>query len=171
VDLLFHLVEEVALADEVLEVLFLLFAVVLAPPFLLRGFLLLLVELLVVFKVEIGVELPDLVLSVPCLLLLHDFVAVGARDARLLLPLPPEPVVELSEVNVLVDGGEDLHVVLAPGFGDLANLNFYNLGGVLAEVRPVEFGYQLLHYQAALVLYQEGLDPLLLVTTQLVRQT
>ena len=52
----------------------------------------------------------------------------------------------------------------------MPNLNLYHLGSIFAKISPSEFGNELLHNQAALVLNEEGLDPLFLVSAQLISQ-
>lgn len=137
--------------------------------FRLRFFLL--IEYFVILVVEIGVQLPDLVLSVPLFLLFDGLVSVGTCDTRLFLLFPSEPIVEILEVYVLVDGGNDLHVFFSPVLSDLSDLNFDDFCRIFTEVWPVEFVDEFSHDEAAFVLDEEGLDSLLLVPAELVGES
>lgn len=69
---------------------------------------------------------------------------------------------------MLVDARYALHVIFTPCLRYMPNLNLDYLCSIFAEVGSREFVNELLHYQAALVLNKEGLDPLLLVSAQLI---
>lgn len=129
------------------------------------------IEYFVILVVEICVKLANLVLSVPLFLFFDGLVSVGTCDTRLFLLFPSEPIVEIFEVYVLVDGGNDLHVFLSPVLSDLSNLNFNDFCRIFTKIWPVEFVYQFSHDQAAFVLDEERLDSLLLVPAELIGES
>ena len=53
----------------------------------------------------------------------------------------------------------------------MPNLNLDHFCSIFAQVCSREFGDELLHYQAALVLNEEGLDPLLLIPAEFVSES
>jgi len=76
--------------------------------------LLVFIEELVVFIIEVRIDLSNLLLGEPLLLLFNALLTITSGDARLLLLLPSEPIVQLPELNMLVHSRDDLHVVLPP---------------------------------------------------------
>ena len=76
--------------------------------------LLVFIEELVVFIIEVRIDLSNLLLGEPLLLLFNALLTIAGGDARLLLLLPSEPIVQLPELNMLVHSRDDLHVVLPP---------------------------------------------------------
>ena len=149
----FHLIQQVLLRDDVAQFPRWRLNFGNSVTFVLL-FVVFFLEVLIVLVVEIGIDLSNVVLCEGVLLLGNHLITIASRHAGLLLTAPAQPIIKSAHFDVLVNHGDDLHVLLvpAPGATDVFDLDFDHLCSIFAEVSPLELPNQLLHYQTALVL-------------------